>query len=242
GQAMADRFTYIPLIGVFMAVAWLVPELLASRPLRKTVLIAVNAVLVPVLMLATWFQVLYWRDSEALFRRALDVTSNNAVAHTNLGLALADRGRLDEAEEHFEAALEARPRHALALFNLGTVYMRQGRLDEAVATLSKSIELAPYLVRAHTNLGMALTEQGEYERAAESFLKALEIRPQHLTALYNLAVVRMRQGRLDEAAEGLEQVLAINPNWPDARAVLDELRAGRYAPQAVMKSEDEDGE
>ena len=151
-QARADRYTYIPLIGIFLAVVWAVSEGLAARPVLLSSL--AWAVVVP-LGITAFVQAGYWRDSETLFRHALAVTDDNAVAHSNLGTALLRRGVLPEAEGHFTEAVRINPYFAEAHSNLGVALGRQGRIDEAILEWQRALELQPDYPDARRNLDRA---------------------------------------------------------------------------------------
>ena len=151
-QARADRYTYIPLIGIFLAVVWAVSEVLAGRPALLSSL--AWAALVP-LGISAFVQAGYWRDSETLFRHALAVTGDNAVAHSNLGTALLRRGLVAEAEGHFAEAVRINPRFAEAHSNLGAAFGRQGRIDEAILEFQRALELQPEYPDARRNLARA---------------------------------------------------------------------------------------
>jgi tetratricopeptide (TPR) repeat protein len=151
-QARADRYTYIPLIGIFLAVVWAISESLADRPALLSSL--AWAALVPLGIIA-FVQAGYWRDSETLFRHALAVTGDNAVAHSNLGTALLRRGLVAEAEGHFTEAVRINPHFAEARSNLGVALGRQGRIDEAILEWQRALELQPDYPDARRNLDRA---------------------------------------------------------------------------------------
>ncbi len=151
-QARADRYTYIPLIGIFLAVVWAISENFADRPALLT---AMAPAMLVVLGIGAFVQAGYWRDSETLFRRALAVTDNNAVAHSNLGTALLRRGLLAEAQEHFAVAVRINPYFAEAHSNLGVALGRQGRIDEAILEFQRALELQPDYPDARRNLDRA---------------------------------------------------------------------------------------
>jgi len=151
-QARADRYTYISLIGIFLAMVWGISERFAERPVLISSLAA--AILVA-LGVGAFVQTGYWRDSETLFRRALAVTENNAVAHSNLGTALLRRRQLVEAEEHFTEAVRINPYFAEAHSNLGVALGRQGKTDEAILEFERALELQPDYPDARRNLERA---------------------------------------------------------------------------------------
>jgi tetratricopeptide (TPR) repeat protein len=206
-QAMADRYSYVPLIGPFIMLAWGVPDLLAGvgrsdgappRP-RRVALALVSGAVVVMLIVATWFQLRHWRDSVTLFERALAVTESNAVAHNGLGLALATAGRPEEAIAHYRAALEIQPRHAEAHNNLAGALAVSGRVDEAIGHYERALSIDRRYPEALNNLGVALAQQGRVAEALERFRAALAIRPDYGKAHANLAAALYTAGD-DEAA------------------------------------------
>lgn len=212
-QAMADRYTYVPLIGMSIIIAWGVPELVSRCAHRKAVLAAITAIFLSALMVATWCQVRYWANSITLFRRALEVTSNNYVAHSNLGIALFFRGKLDEATVHFHKALQINPSFFNAHTNLGIVLANRGKMAEAVSQFSKALQINPNSDEAHNNLGVALERRGKSAEAIKHYYEALRINPDFDEAHNNLGVALASQGKLDKAISHYSEALRINPRF-----------------------------
>ena len=153
-QAMADRYTYIPLIGLFLITAWTAAEVGSKRSrLRMSLWVGM---LLPFLAVGSWLQAQSWRTSVTLFEHALAVTRNNQIAHNNLGNILARQGRFKEASYHLSAAVRLNPNHATSQNNLGSLFMQQGRLQEAIAHLSKAVQIDPEMQEARFNLRIAL--------------------------------------------------------------------------------------
>jgi tetratricopeptide (TPR) repeat protein len=154
-QAMADRYTYIPLIGLFILIAWGVPDLMAAWRCRRVVLAISVAVALSGSTMCTWLQVRHWKNSITLFKHALNVIPDNALAHDALGIALAHQGRLDEAIRHYSEALRLKT-YAETHINMGNALARQGRLDEAISSYSEALRLKPGYGKAQYNLERAL--------------------------------------------------------------------------------------
>ena len=209
----ADRFTYLPQIGIYVALAWGAADACRSWPYRRSVCGIASALLLTVLMGCAWRQASFWRDSETLWTRALACTSRNKLAHNNLGNFLADRGRLAEAVAHYRQALEIEPGYVDAHFNLGTALCSQGRYDEAVAQYRQALRIQPDFMLAHNSLGEVLARQGRLDEALAQYQKALEIQPDFVLALNNLGEVLARQGRPDEAISQYHKVLEILPDY-----------------------------
>ena len=212
GEAMADRFPYIPMVGLFIMLGWSVPARALERRNRKVITGVAAAAVLAVCAVLSRVQVGYWKDSETLFRHALDVTRDNWVAHENLGIALAQAGRLPEAIGHWEQALRARPDYADALNNLGYALTRSGRLPEAIEHLEQAVRIEPDYAQAHNNLGVAFVQVGRLPEAIVQFEQALRVEPDFAEAHSNLGNTLAHVGRLPEAIAQYEQALRIEPD------------------------------
>ncbi len=211
-QAYADRYTYVPLTGFFIAIAWWVGERLQDLP-HGRILAVTLFILCPVsCLLATSRQLQYWRNSEILFRRALAVTARNYAAHNNLGISLFKAGKLKEARAHFEASLDILPDYELARLNLGRVLFEQGDPEGAAKQYLAILNFKPDSVESLYNLGTPLSSMGRYDEAIATYKKAIAINPGHTNAHYNLAIILMKVGRIDEAALHNREVLRLDPN------------------------------
>jgi cytochrome c-type biogenesis protein CcmH/NrfG len=186
-QAMADRYTYIPLIGLFMMIAWGAPELMTKWRFGKKFLSVLSGVVLAVLALSSWQQVQYWKNSVTLFEHALSVTSRNYLAHNNLGVALFIEGRTDEAMRHYNAALLIKPDYEDAHYNIGMVLAAQGNYEEAIHRYREALRIKPDNANAHNNIGVALAAQGKFDEAIRYYSDALRIRSDHAKARANLA-------------------------------------------------------
>lgn len=232
-QSMADRYTYVPLIGLFVMIAWGVPELLgrlvpASAERSFSPHLPVLAVIViPALMVSTSLQVRYWKSDLTLFQRAVRVTSENKMAHNNLGLALAEQGELDQAVHHCEEALAIDPNYVDAHINLAHVLIQQGKTDEALAHYEEALEINPDAQKAATGLANVLAEQGDMDSAIAQYSKVLEADPNNADAHYNLALAVFKQGRISDAVSHFARALEINPRYAKAHNNLGMIRAGQ---------------
>jgi protein O-mannosyl-transferase len=166
-QAMADRYTYIPLIGLFMMIAWGVPELFGNWRFRKMFLSVLSGVVLTVLALSSWQQVQYWRNSVTLFEHALSVTSGNYLAHNNLGVALSLAERTEEAVCHYSAALLIKPDYTDAHNNLGVTLAVQGKVDAAIGHYTQALLISPDHEKARANLAAALVRREGQRKAIE---------------------------------------------------------------------------
>jgi len=184
--ALADRYAYVSFIGLFIMVAWGIPELLKGWRSSKTGLAIIAIALLLILMMTTWLQLNYWANSVTLFKRAVDVTSNNYIAHDNLGLGLIRQGRLDEAYLHFSEAIRIKPNFSKAYHNIGAYLLLKGKLDEAIYHFKKSLQINPYSERVYNNLGRAMIKKGKVDKAIEYYQKAIRIKSNYKSAQRNL--------------------------------------------------------
>jgi tetratricopeptide (TPR) repeat protein len=215
-QALADRYTYLPSLGVLILAIWGTYEGVKSRRCLVIALVMAGAVATVLCMVLTRHQLGYWQDSEALFRHALDVTQDNFLAHAGLGTALAQKGQIEEAISQDQEALRLAPNFPDARYNLGNALDRKGRTEEAISQFQKVIRLQPNNARAHNNLGFALVKQGRIEKAISQYEAALRINPFYALARYNLGNAFYRQGRDDEAIGQYEEVIRLIPDYADA--------------------------
>jgi Flp pilus assembly protein TadD len=225
-QAYADRYTYVPLIGLFIMIAWGVPDLLGGWAHARTVLAVLAAAALAALAARTWTQLRYWKDSVSLFTHTLQVTTNNYVAQNNLGNALADRGRVEEAISHYTEALRIKPDHAEAYNNWGTILVEQGRLEEAVDRFLMALRAKPDYAAARSNLGLALARKGQREQAIAQYLEALRLDPAYAKAHNNLALVLAEGGQWAEAIAHYREALRLKPDYAEAHNNLGHLLVG----------------
>jgi len=188
-QGHADRYTYLPQIGLYIAVTWAVTALTRSWRFQRIALGTGGAVVLSALTWASRLQTSYWRDSETLFTHALAVTSNNDVALNNLGIISLGKGELDDAITKLQAAIDLRPENAPAHDNLAKALLRKGRVSEAMVHYRKFLEIQPASVEARNTLGTALIQKGYVKEAIEQWQEALAIQPENGNAASNLAWV-----------------------------------------------------
>lgn len=203
---VADRFTYVPLLGLFVLAAWGAADLAAALRFPKAAAAACAVLVAGACGAATRAQLRYWRSSETLFRHALDVAGPHAVAYGNLALVMENQGRLEEALAFCKASLRADPRSIETLGNTGNMLRRLGRHEEAVSFFAKALRISPDNAQMHNNLGAALAEMRRWDEAAENLQRALELNPGLVDARFNLGMALLASGRRAEAIEHLEQV------------------------------------
>lgn len=223
-QSRADRYTYIPLLGLFILIAWGVPPLLKrlripAAPLAVIVLAGLSA--------CTFFQVRHWKNNFALFSHAARVVPDNHVAHLNVGSMLADQGRFPEAIGHYLASLKTQPGSSEVHGNLGKAYAESGDFTKALIHYGEALRLEPENADILFSQGMALAIQGKLDAAIDSFKKSLLVRPTSAETHYNLGVALIKTGHREDAVSHFTEALRINPKLDAAKRALDKSRTAR---------------
>jgi protein O-mannosyl-transferase len=188
-QGRADRYTYLPQIGLYIAITWAVADLTSLWRRQRTILSAAAILVIGALSLCAWVQTSYWRDSERLFRHALAVTTNNDVAENNLGIVFLGQGKVDEAVSLLQSAVDLRPDNSPAHENLAKALLQKGRVADALVHYRKLLELQPDNMEIHNIVGTVLVQQGRIAEGAEEWQKVLAIEPDNGNAMSNLAWV-----------------------------------------------------
>ena len=220
-QAMADRYTYLPLIGLFVMIAFGVPTLLARFRHRTQVLAAAGAVTLLPCAYLTHARIADWRDDMSIFTQALRVTERNLVVHYNLGVALAEKGRNDEAVAQYLEAIRINPDFAEGYYSLGNQMMQATNDDEALRLYREAIRLNPSHAAAHNNAGLVLERLGRNAEAIVQLQQAVGLSPGGTGMRYNLAMALFRAGRREEAAQQCVEVLRAEPDHRQARMMLE---------------------
>ncbi|MEE8349745.1 MAG: tetratricopeptide repeat protein [Acidobacteriota bacterium] len=211
-QAMADRYAYVPLIGVFVMLVWGGHQLAQTLEIKKDWLGVAGLVLLIALMVSTRRQLNYWKDSITLFEHAVQSTDDNFVAHNNLGKALMDQGSINAAIENFSMVLELKPDSDRGLYNMGLALQALGKTEEAVHYFIRALQSNSTMPEAYNNLGSILIAQGRPEEAITLLQDAVRFDPLMEQAHSNLGVALMKIGELDRAMEHLVRALKIAPN------------------------------
>jgi tetratricopeptide (TPR) repeat protein len=218
-QAHADRYTYLPQIGLYLLLAWAITDALASQ-LQRRILAVTASVAVIALAWCAHVQASYWRNGESLWGHALAVTSGNFMAHDGLGEYLGNRGRLDEAIDQFQKALNIAPGYPEIETNLILALTRKGRTDEAITHLQALLKEYPNDAQAQYNLGNALRKKGDSQGAIAAYEKALSIQVRYPAAHYNLGIALDQNGQIDEAIAHYQEAVQEQPNYPEAYYLL----------------------
>jgi tetratricopeptide (TPR) repeat protein len=251
-QASADRYTYLPQIGLALCVVWAAAQLLPRLPYPRVLVGASASLVLSSLGVVTWAQAKHWRDSESLWTHTLAVTEKNAVAHLNLGTVLLKRGQIDEALTHYEEALRvhqstSRSDLVLALIhtNIGSALRQRGHVDEAISHFRRAIPLQPDYAEAHLNLGRALLEKNEVDEATTVLQHAVTLQPEHPEMLVSLGDALLRAQRRAEAIVQYEKALTAAPQslvalnnlaWLLATARDDAIRNGARAVELATRA------
>ena len=227
-QAHADRYTYLPQIGLYVLLVWAIADALASE-LQCRILALAGCAVIIALAWCGHIQASYWRNGEALWRRTLAVTPRNFFAYDGLGQFLLSRGRVDEAIDQFQAALKIEPDFDRAETNLMVALTRKGSTDETIARLRRLLEEYPNDAQAHYNMGNALLKKGDSQSAIAAYEKALSLQSRYPNAHYNLGIALDKNGRIDEAIAHYQQAVKEDPHYAEAYSLLgnDLLRKTR---------------
>jgi tetratricopeptide (TPR) repeat protein len=219
-QSHADRYTYLPCIGLVIAATWAVSDLSAGWRHRQVALGCLMTAALSTLIACSFFQTAHWKDSESLWNHALACTSNNPLAHFNLGNAFLKQGKLDDAVAQYQKALEIQPGLASVHYNLGNAFLDLGKLDDAIAQYRKTLEIRPNNADSYYNLGRALFMQGKLDDAIADYRKAVEIEPDSVEALIRLGNALAAKGARDAAITQYQKALTIRPDDAEARTNL----------------------
>ena len=219
-QARADRYTYLPHLGLYLMAAWGAVDWAGAARGRRVALATAAVLILTGLLVLARVQTRYWRDSISLWTHTLACTSGNFVAHYNLGSALVAQGNLDAAIPHCERAIQLNPAYVEAHNNLGLALAHYGKWNEAIAHYERAIQLNPDSAAAHHNLGLSLTQQGRLAEAVPHYERALQLNPDYAEAHNNLGLALARQEKLAEAIPHYERALQLSPDAAEAHCNL----------------------
>ncbi len=242
-QAMADRYTYLPHIGLFIMLAWTAEALTVNMPVHRWIWAAALLMLTAVLVQATAAQTATWKNNEIFWGSALKSNPEIALAENNLGYIVERRGELDEALKRYTHAVQIRPRYVEAQINLGNVYMRKAQtlkpmdvqmfnnlIDEGLKHYRTAIEVRPDFELSYVNLGTGLMLRGDFAEAEANFRTALKIAPNYAEAYAKLGEVLRLERKFDEGIASLRKAVELNPQYYPAWQMLAQSlkNLGRY--------------
>lgn len=213
--AMADRFAYIPFIGLYILITWGFVDFFENRPQKKSFLITTATIIIVTLFTFCRVQVSYWENTISLFKHAIEVTDNNYKAHSSMGTALTESGKFDKAMEHYNKALNIRPDHQIH-FNIGSALTIMGKTNDAVYHYNQALKKNPIFYKAHNNLGIELCKLGDLQEASKHFSEAIKIKPDFPDPFYNMGIVMTELGQVDEAIRSYQQAIHINADYAEA--------------------------
>jgi Tfp pilus assembly protein PilF len=193
--AMADRYHYLPSIGIAILLAWGIPSLIKSEDARKKILFPVAIAFLLLLALSSWMQCHYWENSVTLFNHALQTTKNNYLAHDCRGNAYSKLGRYQQAIEDYNQAILMKPDYAEAYNNRGTLYGALGQYQLAMGDFNQAIKAKPDYPDAYYNRGVTYANNGQYQCAIEDYNKAIILKPDHVHAYHNRGTIYLKQGK-----------------------------------------------
>jgi len=226
-QGMADRYTYVPLIGIFVIIAWGVPDFMPKWRYRRIGFTVTIAAILAIIMITTRLQIRYWSNSVTLFEHALEVTVDNCIVHAKLGEALAGQGKIDAAVRHYHEALRIKPDFVAALLNLGVALKEKGELNEAINCFSKVLRMKSNRADAHSELGDTLKIKGDFVGATKHYFEAIRIKPDRAKVYNNLGVVLALQNKGKEAIIRFSEALRIDPAYAGAYYNLGKVFANQ---------------
>jgi tetratricopeptide (TPR) repeat protein len=239
GQAMADRYTYFPMIGLLIMAAWGTPHLIGNRVehlVSKRILWAFSAMTIVAAMLLSWYQVGRWQNSITLFTHALTATKDNYVAHINLGSAFIRARRYADAIYHCDRALEINPNLTDALYNRGCAYYKIGQPQKAIDSLLQAISLYPGHADTHNNIGLAYADLGQYDQAIAHFTRSIQLQPTSGDFHANLGNTLAKNGNPPEALSAYEKGLTVAPDHTGCHLNRGLLLANRGHLDAALES------
>lgn len=235
-QSMADRYTYVPFIGLFIIGSWGIGGALNRLRFGRTVAACGAFVVLVLLISATSRQIGYWSDSISLFEHSLSVAPGSSSIHNNLGTALYYEGKSDEATAHFRKALELNPSHHGAHHNLANILQKEGKLEEAIAHYETALRLDPGYIEAHNNLANILKRMGKLDEAVAHYETALSLDPDYADGHYNLGNTLLKLGRVAEAIDHYEAALRLEPGYVKAHLNLGYILAAEGRMDAAIAS------
>jgi tetratricopeptide (TPR) repeat protein len=229
-QAMADRYMYMPMLGLLIIAAWSVKDLVNNRPHRRFIASVLVTTILSSSIILSRIQVKHWQNSLTLWEQALKVTKNNYIAENNYASALSEQGRFIEAERHSRNAIQINPKYFNALLGLGDTLLKQKKFNEAIACFNDLLKQNEKSVEVHYDLGVALSTQKKYEEAIKHFAKVLEIDPNYPDARSKMEITLIIAGRPDEAIAYFNEILRTSKDPAEEHTKLGVVytQAGKY--------------
>jgi tetratricopeptide (TPR) repeat protein len=225
-QSLADRYTYVPLIGTFIAVVWGGAMLVNLLPASRIVGASASATILLACIAPTRFQIHHWRNSETLFRHSIAIHPQDPLAQYSLGFYLFEKGRAEEAIEHYRVALRSNPTSVELLSDLGAALDQTGHGSEAMEKLTQAVQFAPRNALVQYRLANVMNKSGQRPQAVEHYRAAIELEPEFIEARSNLAVALFRENRMEEAIEQFRAIVRVQHTSAGARFNLARALTG----------------
>jgi tetratricopeptide (TPR) repeat protein len=222
--AVADRWTYVPLIGIYVIIAWGGYDLIKTWRYKKLLIISFTAILLSSLMIRTYLQLKYWTDSFSLFTHAINVNPENDVMHYNLGCLYAEQGNREQAVFHYSEALRIHPDDRDSHFNLGGIMAENGDIDRALFHYSEAIRIYPADMDSHNNMGLIYINQNRPDEAISHFKIVLRHHPEDSICHNNMGIAQAMKGDIGMAILHFEKALEINPDNASAKNNLSKAQ------------------
>ncbi|HEV2319550.1 MAG TPA: tetratricopeptide repeat protein, partial [Verrucomicrobiae bacterium] len=219
-QTRADRYTYLPQIGLLIMIAWGTPALFRRLPFQRIILTCAGGSVLVALSADAYIQTTYWKNSVSIWTRTLSLWPQSYIADCNLAIALADQGDVAGAVVHFNRALRINPLDAKSINNLGKILISQGNLDAAIQDFQRALKLEPDNVRVLNNLGVALAAEGKVNEAVQDLEKSLRLIPEDADTYYDLGNIYASRAEYADASLYYQQALHINPDFAEAHCNL----------------------
>ncbi len=219
-QAMADRYMYIPSVGLLICIVWGASDVARRWPYHRIILGAAGCAAVILCAGATRQQLGYWRNDETLYRHAIEVTHNNYLMHYFLGVALANDGKLNDAIGEYQEAIRIKPDYAAEHYDLGNALARDGQINEAILQLREAIRLKPDYDKAFSSLGTVLGKAGQTEEAIVAYRKAISLKPDNAQYHFNFGLVLLIDNQVDGGITQFQEAIRLKPDFTEARHYL----------------------
>ncbi len=238
-QSMADRYMYVPIVGLFIVLVWGITELVPRGRRRTPVLAAGAACSLVICACFTSRQVGFWRNSLSLFQHAVEVEPDNYLAYHNIGFYRYGHGEIDEAMESYGKALAINPNYEDSLNNMGYCLAAQKKYSEAISYYERALRVRPNHAEVHNNLGNALAEIGRPQEAIQHYQLALKANPDHADAHNNLGIALAAQGNLDDAMFQFREAIRLKPKYAGAHSNLGNALAAKHDFQGAIREYEE---
>jgi protein O-mannosyl-transferase len=243
---MADRYAYLPFIGIFIMISWGIPDLIKGWRYSREFLSIAGSGVILVLMAITWIQVGYWKNSIVLFEHVIKVNPSSYTARNQVGMMLLEQGETDKAIEQFQMVLKSNPDFADVYFNLGKAFADKKDYSQAYKYYSGCLQIEPNKTDVHINLGNLLVGMGKIDEAVKHFKDALKIDPASVEAFVNLGNVSLQEGKVDEAVLDYSHALKVDPDRTEVYNNIGSAfarkgnmkRAYQYFEKALQKDPD----